>query len=312
MIFFFHGPNTYEARQQIAKLTRQYVMKTGSDMGLERLDGSKLSLERLDGALMAVPFLASSRLVIIEALGANKALSTKIPDMLKRIPNTTVAVFYDPNPDKRTVYYKTLSTAGKRVEFLPPTQPALQRWVGEQVAAGGGSIDRPAMNKLLDLAGEDQWRLSGEIAKLLDYSSVISVESVNELVVPSQTETIFVLIEAMTAGNTQEALQTYDRLRSSGENEMLILNMVVWQLRNLLLAKTAGKISPPELAKTAGMSPYVAGKMLARRHNFSEERLKTAFIAAVNTDYGIKSGSGASDIMVEQLIVKLSQELAAR
>jgi DNA polymerase III delta subunit len=82
--------------------------------------------------------------------------------------------------------------------------------------------------------------------------------------------------------------------------------MVTWQLRNLLVAKVAGKITAPQLAKEGSMSPFVAGKMLARRHLYTEERLRRSFLQAVDTDYRIKSGGGDAEVLVEQLIVELS------
>jgi len=108
MIFFFCGPNTYAARQQIAKLVAEYTKKTGSNLGLERLDGARLKSEELTATLQAVPFLSRSRLVIIEDLGSNKAIAPNIASYLKGIPATTVAVFYDPAVDQRGSYVKQL------------------------------------------------------------------------------------------------------------------------------------------------------------------------------------------------------------
>lgn len=311
MIFFFYGANSYAARQQLAKLTAEYVKKSGSDFGLERLDGARLKPDELQGALQAAPFLANSRLVIIESLGTNKTVAAKVGDYLTDVPATTVAVFYDPNVDQRTSYFKTLSAAAKAIKFEPLATPRLHQWVAREAAKHDATIERPAIGRLLDLAGEDQWRLAGEVAKLAAYRSPITVAEVDAMVEESQTESIFNLAEAMTAGRSEDGLRLYARLREEGLNEMYILTMVIWQLRNLLLAKTAGQTTPPELAKAAGMSPYVAGKMLSKRHLVDEGRLKDAFVEAVDTDYQIKSGAGTADVLVEQLIYRVARELTA-
>lgn len=310
MIFFFYGANTYEARQQIAKLIAQYDKKAGNTLGLERIDGAKVTLGNLKASLLAVPFLASSRLVIVEQLGLNKVVAAKVGELLEQIPTTTVAVFYDPAVDQRTTYYKTLLAGSKAVEFKALGQPQLQRWVERRVTELGVEIDRPALGRLLELAGEDQWRLSNEIAKLASHNPRISVDTVNLLVEETPSETIFGLIEAVTAGQRDRALKAFHDLRADGQNEVYILSMVIWQLNNLLLAKLAGKITPPQLAKTAGMSPFVAGKMLSRRHMFTEEQLKQAFLEAVETDYQIKSGGGSAEVLVERLLVRLSDAMA--
>jgi DNA polymerase-3 subunit delta len=311
MIFFFYGSNTYEARQQLAKIRGQFFDKTGSDLGLDRLDGARATLAQLKAVLQAAPFLSSSRLVIVEQLGANKAVTAKIGDLLSSIPKTTVAVFYDPGVDQRTSYFKTMVQQAKAVEFLPLSQPKLVSWIGATVKAQGGEIDRPAAGRLLELAGEDQWRLSNEIAKLIQLSPKVTVENINAMVESTQIESIFNLVEVMTSGKTQTAMKIYQELRADGQSEMYILSMVIWQLRNLLVAKSAGKITPPQLAKAAGMSPYVAGKMLAKRHLYTEQQLKQAFSEAVETDYKIKSGVADGDTLVEQLILKLANDIRA-
>ncbi|HUC87156.1 MAG TPA: DNA polymerase III subunit delta [Candidatus Saccharimonadales bacterium] len=306
MIFFFYGPNSYAARQQIAKLVAEYVKKSGSNLGLERIDGAKAKPEELSAVLQATPFLANSRLVIIEELGGNSAVAPTVERLVKQIPTTTVAVFYDPAVDQRTSYFKTLKAIAKTVKFEPLSTAKLQQWVVAMAQAKGADIERPAVGRLLDLAGEDQWRLSHELAKLAAYESPITTATVELLVEEGNTETIFNLVEATTAGKVETALRQYRRLRADGINEIYMLSMIIWQLRNLLLAGVAGKTTPAELAKSAGMSPFVAGKMLSKRHLFTENQLKSAFLQAVDTDYQIKSGAGVADALVEQLIYRLA------
>ncbi len=311
MIFFFYGPNSFGARQQIAKLTKQYIGKTGSDMGLERIDGARITIGELQSSLQASPFLATSRLVIVEDLGANKAVAPKIAAIATGIPNTTVAVFYDPSVDQRTTYFKDIKAIAKVVEFGELDRGKLQRWIAQTVEDHNATIERPAVGRLLERAGDDQWRLSTEISKLAEYANPITVAAVEEQVELSPTDSVFDLAEAVTAGHQSVALEIYANLRHAGNHETYILSMLIWQMRNLIMAKAAGKISAPALAKTASMSPYVASKMLAKRHLFNESALKQSFLQAVDLDYRIKTGDIDANLGVEQLIVELSQRFQA-
>lgn len=309
MVFFFYGPNSYTARRKLHEMIDTYIEKTGSDMGLERLDGAIISFSALETALMAVPFLASSRLVIIEGLGANKTVADKIGELIKSTPESTVAVFFETEVDQRTSYFKTLSTAAKAVKFAPLSQLQLINWVKAQVQAAGGSIDRGALDLLIEIVGDDQWRLEQEIIKLVNYRAEITTDTIKALVVQAPTQTIFDLVEAMTAGRTKQALLSFRDLLSQKTNELYVLSMIIWQLRNLLLAKTAGDISAPELSKAAGLSPYVAGKAMAKQREFDEPTLKRAFLAAVETDYAIKTGQGKPDQLIESLIYQVASKL---
>jgi DNA polymerase III delta subunit len=312
MVFFFYGPNTYAARRQIAKMRDQYVKKTGGDLGLERLDGATTTLPDLVASLSAAPFLSSSRLVIIENLATNKPAANKIQDLLKAVPATTVAVFYDPAVDQRTSYFKALLSEAKSVKFEPLDHSKLRSWVVATAKELEATIEPAAVEALMRSAGDDQWRLGGEVEKLAMYDKHITTETVGALVVPSPTETIFDLVEAMTSGSADKALNFYRSLLSAGQSEMYILNMVIWQLRNLLMVKVSGRTTGPELAKKAGMSPYVAGKMLKVRHLFAEEWLKKAFISAVDTEFDIKTGTKAPEVAVEQLIIQIAAGVTSR
>src|SRR5690349_6990085 len=106
MTIFFYGPNTYALRQQVAQMTDAYRAKAGSDYGLERIDGTTAKPRELAATLQASPFLASSRLVIVEGLGANKSAGPGLVDMMAAVPSSTVAVFVETEVDQRTAVFK--------------------------------------------------------------------------------------------------------------------------------------------------------------------------------------------------------------
>lgn len=282
------------------------MSKTGSDMGLERIDGQNVTADVLLNALTAVPFLATSRLVIIEDLGSNKGLASKIDELIRDVPETTVALFYETEVDQRTAYYKTMISKAKPVKFESLTSSGLSRWVRLEVERLKGQIDTAAIAKLIDIVGDDQWRLEQEIMKLVNYRARVSVESVDAMVIQTPQQTIFDLVEAMSGKRVKTAVSIFRDLIAQRTNEVYILSMIIWQLRNLLLAKTAGTITQVELAKRAGMSPYVAGKALVRQRDFSEEDLQQAYLAAIRTDYELKSGQGEPEELVERLIYRVS------
>jgi DNA polymerase III delta subunit len=288
-------------------MTAAYLAKNSTDFGLERLDGGSLKAQDLMAAVTASPFLANSRLVIIEGVVANRAIGEALEKMMAQVPDTTVAVFVEGQVDQRTKAYRALQKADRVVKFDIVTGPKLMAWVKQEVTRLEGSIDPDAIAELIDRAGEDQWRLSGEINKLVNYDVRVTVDMVHELVQANMDMTIFGLVEDMTAGRYKEALIGYQVLLRQREPEMKILVMVQWQLRNLLLAKLAPNLTPNELAKAAGMSPYVAGKMFAAQGRIKAELLKSAYLEAAQCEYDIKSGNRKPDVAVEQLIYRVAR-----
>ena len=307
MKLFFYGTNAYGLRRQLRQMVGAYVAKNGSDLGIERVDGAAIKPRELAGALTVMPFLSNSRLVIVDSLSENKAPADKLLAAIDQVPPTTVAVFVDPRIDKRKGLFKELSKVDKVVEFAPLSGPKLTQWCAAEIARLGGTAASGAVRELLERAGEDQWRLAEELSKLVSYAPEVTAETVRLLVEPGVEQSIFDLVEAMTAGRAAAALEGYRRLLAARQSEIYVLTMAQWQLRNLLLAAAAPAGMPSaELARETGMSPYAAGKALAAARRHSPARLKIAYVAAADCEYDIKSGRLPAEAAVEQLIYRVA------
>src|SRR5476651_322235 len=141
MTIFFYGANTYALRKQMQDMIDAYVKKAGSDFGLERVNGETAKPHELVASLTASPFLANSRLVIVEGLALNKAIGEKLASIMEQVPGSTVAVFVDREVDQRTNVFKQLAKADKVVKFEPLTGPKLLGWVRAEIEALGGKAE---------------------------------------------------------------------------------------------------------------------------------------------------------------------------
>lgn len=307
MILFFYGANSFAARAKLGQLKEQYIAKNGNDFGLDQLDGEHIKLQDLVQQLQAVPFLATSRLIIIENLGKNKTVAEDILERLDDVPESTIVVLYDPDVDKRSKYFKTLSKLPRAAEFKPLAPPQLSRWIEDQVVNLGSKIERQAVQELINRCGDDQWRLQGEITKLATHSDIITQTDVEELVEVSEEQNIFAFLDSVMAGDLRSSLAGLERLQAMGQNEMYILTMLLWQLRQVLLAKLSGLTNSNELAKKASLSPYAAGKAIALARKVDEEVLKDMYTACVDCEYGIKTGKATPEELLEGLVIRLCQ-----
>src|SRR5487761_1553249 len=127
MVIFFYGPNSFLSRQKLNDLMQTYVTKAGSDLNLIRLDGSSVTYDQLVNEVTSAPFLATTRLVVVDRLSANKTVSQHIPDLIAKVPESTNLVLYETEVDSRTVYFKTLSKLNLAQRFEPLSQGQLKR-----------------------------------------------------------------------------------------------------------------------------------------------------------------------------------------
>jgi len=310
MILFFYGEDTYRLKQKVKQLKEKYISASLGDTNLALIDGKTATYDEISRQVLAFPFLAKSRLVIVQNLlrEAKKETQEKVVEFLKKIPETTVLVFVEEGkPDKRTVLFKKLAKE-KTQEVLPLDETNIRSWIAEEVEARGGQIDRVALEKLQQYIGNDLWRLSNEIDKLVTYDTNITQENI-ELLVKSQTESdVFALIDAIASKRKKQALLELHNLLENGANELYILSMIVYQYRNLLIVSdevSRGARTHWDIAKSAKLHPFVAQKTLQIAKNYTFEELKNIYSELLDFDLDIKTGKVAPKIALDLLVLKL-------
>lgn len=348
MIIFFYGEDTYRMRQKLKALKEKFISASLGDTNLSLLDGATISFDEFVRQILAMPFLTKSRLVIVENLLKNAKKSAqggvleKIPDSLKKVPNSTVLVFIEEGvPDRRTALFKRLSKE-KTEEFklLEPDQ--LRRWVARELeirnlpaGKAGVKCEAGVISKLIDYVGADLWRMKNEIDKLTAYCHSdrreesptnvgdanklrdasqnaqhdIRTEDIELLVQPQIQSNIFNLIEAIANKNLKLSVKELYKLLNSGQNELYIFTMIVYEYRNLLILKDLterGKVENQwTLAKKAGLHPFVVQKSLGTLKKYKFEDLKNAYKKILNFDIKIKTGKMESRTALELLIFEL-------
>jgi len=92
----------------------------------------------------------------------------------------------------------------------------------------------------------------------------------------------FSFLDALGEKNLKKAYTELEKLCSNDESEIGLLQLVVWEVRNLVRAKTC--------QENQGMNPYVFRKMVRCSRNFSEERLVVLFGKVFEADVAMKTG----------------------
>jgi len=307
MIIFFYGEDDFRLKQAVKKLKEKFISASLGDTNLAILEGKTIVYNELVRQILAMPFLSRTRLVIIENLisqgkkSANRGSASsgdiheKVIEFLPKVPKTTILVFTEGKPDKRTALFKKLVKADKVQEFVPLEEPKLRVWIKKEVEARSGIIEPEAISKLIEYIGNDLWRMSNEIAKLLSYNRKITTENIETLVQSQVESDIFKMIDAVGAKNLKVALKECQNLLENGEAELYILSMIVYQYRNLLIIKdlqdrSKGNVNSWALAKKAGMHPYVVQKTIVQAKNFSFEDLKKSYRTLLDFDLRMKTG----------------------
>jgi len=324
MILFLYGEDTYRSKQKLDAIKSKYIDASLGDTNLSVADFADKDIDftQISRMILAFPFLAKNRLVVLRNLlsKGNKKLLEQMSTFLSKIPESTHLVFYEEDiPDRRTALFKKLtqpispeaSRGLRSQEFKTLESYQLRKWIDEEVRSRGGEIESAAVDKLVQYVGNDLWRLANEIQKVISYTLHVTSADIELLVKPKIEGNIFGMIDALGQKNSGQALNMTRDLIATGENELYILTMIVYQFRNLLIIKDISNNRQPstinkfQIAKQSGLNPYVVEKTIHQAKNFTFDQLKNIYHKLLDYDIKMKTGALEPKLGLDMLIVEL-------
>ncbi len=309
MIQILTGENEFAIKKSIQKIKSQFVQKAGSDFGITKISASD-GLGKLKDALKTNSFFSDLRLIIIsDFLKLDSDSAKKTIEVLKNIDRKTIVILYNiGKTDKRKT--KTWEKSDFKIKELS-SDINISRFITQKIAEDKIKISVDAKSRFLQYLGNDFFRAENELEKLKAYSlnREISAEDVEQIVSPAIDSSIFNLIDAIGAKNTQRSLNELNKLLINGENEIYILTMIVYGFRNIILVKSALKAekSNYKIASKIKMHPFVVSKTMAIADKFSFKDLQAIYDKLLSADLSLKTGKQEPKLLLEMLVSYLSR-----
>ncbi len=277
MIITLTGENPFAIANAERQLIDAFAAKHGAN-GVERVDAEDLTAARLPDLLQGATLFSPARLVVIKNLGANKPMLEPLAAALATVADDTTVVIADGALDKRTKLYKFLKTKSNFKEFAPLGENELTKWLQAEAAKMGGTLGMPEARFLLARAGHDQWRLANELQKIIANQPEPSRETIEQLVEPTPEGTAFELLDAALAGKHHDVARLLAALKTQ-EDPYKLFGLLASQVHTLAVVATAGTRSSDDIARQAGLHPFVV-----RKTQQVAKRLGAASVAQVAAD----------------------------
>lgn len=288
MVVTFTGDNDSAWSRALAQFVANFRAEQG-DMAIERLDGAESSFEALSEAVQTVPFLSTSKLVVIRTPGSNKDIVEKLDYFLSGIAETNQVVFLEPKLDKRTSYAKQLRKKTDFREYSVLDGYALVAHVSAYVKEQGGSISRSDAQFLIDRVGANQMIVEHELDKLVAFKPAIDREAIEILTDALPQSRIFELLDTAFAGNISQAILLYEDQRAQRIEPQYILAMLAKQLYLLAIVKVAGERNVEKIARDMKQKTYPVQKAMALAGMISYQRCLELIDALLDIDIRSKS-----------------------
>ncbi|MGI9027799.1 MAG: DNA polymerase III subunit delta, partial [Candidatus Saccharimonadales bacterium] len=274
MISVLSGPNAFQLRNNVQKITQDFVAEHG-DLALEKLDAPEVTYNQILGAIESLPFLASKKMVVVEDLSLNKEASEQVEKLVERAGESTDLIIVESKLDKRSVYYKQLKKMPGFHEYNELEEHQLAEWLTAEATAMNAKLARTDAQYLVQRVGANQLRLSRELEKLIQYDPAVTKKTIDLLTEENPSSTIFNLIDSVFSGNLTQALRIYDEQRMQRIEPQAIHGMLVWQMHAVAIAAAApSSANHAQIARDSGISPFVIQKSQRIARNMGRAKIR--------------------------------------
>jgi len=310
MIIFLYGQDTYRSKEELRKMIEEMkglALAGQAWFDFVRIDASDKQinvLQELKQTTDTISMFSTRKMIIIEDIfDLNQDDQEEISELLKKrkIENDkeTTLIFWAEEAEAKSDLSKYLKSKAECKEFKLLEGVQLRNWIKEFISERKGKIDSQAIDKIINCVGNDLWRMSNELGKLLSCNQNISTENVDLFIKPEIDLNIFEMVDAIGYKNKAKALKLFNQHLADGADEYYLLSMFVYQVRNLIRVKTA------EAIELLGLHPFVAKKTGQQAEQFSFEELKKIYHQLMTIDFESKLGKTNVKIALEKLITDL-------
>ncbi len=253
---------------------------------------------------------AEKKLIIITDLFSQQKFQEAFLEKLDVIhASKNIVVLYErESVDARKKLFKDLLKIAKCQEsaLLLPMQ--LKKWVQGEFEKQGVTVADDALALLTSYVNQDTWRLAQEIKKLSSYkkAGIVMREDIILHVRPNIENDIFKTIDALTQ-NKKQAIALLHKHLEGGDAPLYLLSMITYQFRNFLIVKDLLEKGVPsyQIAKKAGLHPFVVKKSMALCNQFSFQQLKSIYQKIFAVDEAIKTGVLDPEMALDSLLASI-------
>ena len=309
-VYLLYGEENYLKQQYKEKLKKALVQEDDS-MNFSMFEGKKTEPKAIIDLAETMPFFADRRVVLLEDTGFFKNKCDELADYMKELPDYLCLIFVENEVDKRNRMYKAVKAAGRIGEFVQQDEKTLMRWAAGLLKKEGKMITQRDMELLLTMTGVDMGNLRMELEKIISYTGdrdVVTGEDILEICTTQTQNKIFDMVRAVTEKNQKKALDLYYELLALKEPPMRILFLLARQFNLIMQVKELSKCGydQSQIAKKAGIQPFVVKNYLTYARKYSTEELRKAVEECVAAETKVKTGFMTDTMSVELLLVKFS------
>ncbi|MBB5335264.1 DNA polymerase III subunit delta [Pectinatus brassicae] len=314
-LYLIAGEEKYLA-DKFLKALLQKILPDNNINDINKFDNNA-TINDIIEACSSMPFFTAKNIVVVHNNNLFNKNSEKheqhFIDLLENMPDfTTLIIETDEKLDKRRKLYKIIDKYGLIMEALPVRSYNISEWLKSKFREIGKQPDTESFQYLLStislMPQVSLGFLDKELDKLSLYSDRRDVRKNDLINILSGLPEIsaFALAEAVGSKDVSQALFLLEKELNSGVNAISILTILTRHIRQLWKIKyyLGRHFNANDIAKTVGLVPFIAEKLIRQAQKFNIQTLQQAIIALAEADYQLKTGT-AAPALLEDIIIRI-------
>lgn len=322
MVIFLYGADTFSSKKKLEEIKKKFLGKK-SNINLESQEADDLNKNSLHALLFTQGF-AKKKLIILKGLllGKQKANHNKeslyqeiIQFIKKDNPNILVI-------QEGEIPLKSLTASGKKLylllekkalcqKFDLPKKYQIKQFIQKELQKRGIDIS-PSSLDIIGQEAEDLWQAKNQIDKITAWvfsqsKNYITQEDISNFHFDNLNEKeIFTFIDALIAGQKEQALNIITRILRQGESIDKIIFTLAKQFQTIfqikkMLEKTK---NPSYLSSKLKLHPYYLSKMIKYSSFYTFEQLKKIYHQFLLIDLERKTSQTNPELLLDLLVYK--------
>lgn len=259
-------------------------MKTAFISEYMDINFKEITSEQLRDEIETVPFFAEKKMLLLDT-----ADNEETAEALTNVSDFCCIIITD-ELDKRKKLYKTIQKVGEVIELKPYDEYQMIDWIIETGDKMGVKIPKNAAKRMIEICGiTDMYLIYNEIIKVasaVNTGEKVTVDLINQVVTKTPEYNSFILTDAISKKDKQEAYQIIKVLAEKNEYLPMVLSMVN---RNFAVLRMIKTMKDGEI-KEAGIHPYTIKLLKPYAQNYTIEQLDNLMDICQQVDFDMKNG----------------------
>lgn len=339
MLHILYGPDSFSRAEALAAIKQSLDTDGMLVSNTNVLEGKTLTAQHLQMVCGAAPFLAASRLVVVEGLLARLSGRTgggrarrapggavklpedwaSLPEMVAAMAPTTTLVLTDGDLPAGSPALEALAEHGRARNFPKIPAKPLEEWIARRAKTARVTLEPEALRLFAasitqETDGDGEWHalwgVVNDLEKLSLYagSRPVTAEEVRRLVPASMDTNIFAYVDAVVERRAGEALRRLQDLLFAGQPGPVLLTMLARGYRQILLYVdlSATGARQDEIGRRLNLQRWQLDRVGRQASHYQMPRLTAIYERILQADRSIKRGETDEATALELLTAELA------